>query len=199
MSKKENCIDNSVSTNKWNSRKFQYMLVWKPTLINLAVLERPQIIIKNFSDIKRYSWTPASQGLWFLQQWNHLIQQNFPSFENQRSEKKGRPQGRKIHFIKNIPIYFAQIFPVFHFHDEHPKVDRMKWKEKALWEREMSTVIGPTTWEKNNDLTQSTINTFLAPAAWAANTETAALLWRQNPMACLTPAWWPGGRTWDLK
>ena len=75
-----------------------------------------------------HSWTPVNACDYNLQQLNHLVRQNFPSFENQRLEKEGRPQGKKIHFIMHIPIYFAQIFPVFHFHDEHPKVDRMKRK-----------------------------------------------------------------------
>jgi hypothetical protein len=44
-------------------------------------------------------------------------------------------------------------------------------------------------------ITQSTMRTFLAPAFCAANAATAALLWRQKPIAWFTPAWCPGGLT----
>jgi len=44
-------------------------------------------------------------------------------------------------------------------------------------------------------ITQSTMRTFLAPVLFAANAATAALLWRQKPIACFTPAWCPGGLT----
>lgn len=100
--------------------------------------------------------------------------------------------------------YFLGTISMMNILQQHCPVYAMKQNSKEKHQINFANrLIGEIIrWRKISkkviSLTQSRISTFLAPAAWAANAATAALLWRQNPIACFTPAWWPGGRTWFI-